>query len=470
MEGRPAECGGRTEVEVWRAYGERYRAAFQTLTSAGERGARERAAEAGRRGLAYLVRARAFGELTGLTSALVTGTRDPSLLRAVIADLEAVADQVPAGEDRWTLRANLADALHRSGRSDPALALYEQAAAEAEAAEGWVDVGWICQSLANAFGDIGRLDLARTTYERSADAKRRAGSPGVHVVASELEALRIDVMQGRAQRALPEIERRLAEVRGWWLRQRGGEAVREAPDAVLLGRVLVGALDIAREANSALNRWPESLHLLEEIEATERSLGEGMHELTRTRFNQYGPLLRLGRFDEAQRLLEGCLQVFREVDDLTNQAMALSALADLWDKRGDRGQAAALQRQALTVLNRLPGLADRAMSHGNLSNYLDRVGDWDGTAQHSLAAVVYDLITNHRQGLALRLRNLAIDMRRAAAGGGRYELPRLAELLERPDFAALRQVLAERGVDLGELQASIDAHVEQVRSQVEAGG
>lgn len=61
-------------------------------------------------------------------------------------------------------------------------------------------------------------------------------------------------------------------------------------------------------------------------------------------------------------------------------------------------------------------------------------------------------------------------MRGAAACSGRYELPRPAELLERPDFAALRQVLAERGVDVGELQAAIDALVEQVRSQLEAGG
>jgi len=470
MEAHPAECGGRTEVEVWRAYGERYRAAFDVLTSAGEPGARDRAAEAGRRALAYVVRARAFGELTGFASGLVTGTRDPSLLRAVIADLEAVADQVPAGENRWALRVNLADALEQSGRSDAALTFYEQAAAEAAAAEEWVDVGWICQNWANALRNVGQLDLARTTYERSADAKRRAGSPRVKVVGSELEALRIDVLQGGAQRALPEIERRLAEVRGWWHRQRAGEPVPEAPDAVDLGRVLVGAPDVAYHANLALERWPECLHLLEEIEATQRSQGEGQHGLAFTRFNQYYPLLRLGRFDEAQGLLEDCLQVFREVDDLTRQARALSALADLWGKRGDRRQAVALQRQGLALFNRLSDLADRAMSHGNLSNYLGHLGVWDGKAQHSLAAVVYDLITNHRQGLALRLRNLAIDMRRAAAGGGRYELPRLAELLERPDFAALRQVLAERGVDLGELQAGIDKLVEQVRSQVEAGG
>jgi tetratricopeptide (TPR) repeat protein len=465
IEAHPAERGAREEPEVWRAYGERYQAAFEALTSAGTPGARERAAEAGRRGLAYIIRARAFGELTGFASALVTGTRDPSLLRAVIAELEAVADQVPPGRDRWSLRANLADAFRMAGRPDAALALYEQAAVEAEVAEHWADVGWICGNWANALQNVGRLDAARTTYERSADALSRAGSPRVHVVGSELEALRIDVMQGDAERALPEIERRLDEVRGWWRRRREGETVPEAPDAVLLGRVLVSGLDIARQANLALKRWQPCLDLLEEIEATDRSLGEGEHELARTRFNRYGPLLRLGRFDEAQHLLQGCLQVFRQVDDLTNQSKALSALADLWDERGDRGQAVALERQALAVRNRLPDLADRSISHGNLSNYLDRLGERPEAARHMLAAIVYLVVIRHQEHLNIVLSNLGIHMSRAAASGSRYDLPPLAELLERPDLEALRQVLTDGGVNIEALQAQLDALVEEVRQE-----
>jgi tetratricopeptide (TPR) repeat protein len=257
-------------------------------------------------------------------------------------------------------------------------------------------------------------------------------------------------------------------VRGWWRRRREGETVPEAPDAVLLGRVLVSGLDIARQANLALKRWQPCLDLLEEIEATDRSLGEGEHELARTRFNRYGPLLRLGRFDEAQHLLQDCLQVFRQVDDPTMQSKALSALADLWDERGDRGQAVALQRQALAIRNRLPDLADRSISHGNLSNYLDRLGERPEAARHMLAAIVYDLVIDQCQLLRIYRNNLGILMRRAAAKEKRYELPRLADLLERPEFAALRQVLTNGGVDLEQLQEAIDTLVEQVRKQAEA--
>ena len=61
---------------------------------------------------------------------------------------------------------------------------------------------------------------------------------------SEVEALRIDVMQGEAETALPEVESRLDRVRDWWQRSQAGESVAEAPDRTYLGRALVGGLDI----------------------------------------------------------------------------------------------------------------------------------------------------------------------------------------------------------------------------------
>ncbi len=230
-------------------------------------------------------------------------------------------------------------------------------------------------------------------------------------------------MQGGAETALPEIESRLQEVRAWWQRHRAGEPVPEAPDPALLARALISGLDIARAANLALERWEACLGVLTESEETMRALGEGEHTLARTRFNRYGPLLRLGRLEEAQRVLESCLVVFRGAGDLPNESKALSALADLWDERGDPEQAAGLERQALAVRNRLSDLEYRSISHGNLANYLDRLGAAEEAARHRLAAIVYDLVTGLGSASATDLRNLAIDMRRAAASGECYELP-----------------------------------------------
>lgn len=466
----PDEKGGRAEEQVWVAYGERYAALFEALMMAGGEGSRERAVEAGRRGISYLVRARAFDRLGYFASGVVTSTRDPRLLHRVIAELEGVAEQVPAGKARWSLQTDLADALDSAGRSDAALPFYEQAMAEAEEAGHWSHVGVICQNWAVALTNVGRLDAAKATYLRSAEAKARAGSPRVDVLGSELEALRIDVKQGGAETALPEVESRLQEVRAWWWRHRAGEPVPEAPDPVVLARLLIASLDIAEDVSRASERWEACLDLLTEIEGIEQASGEGEHELARTRFNRYGPLLRLGRLEESRRVLEGCLAVFRRAGDLAMESKALSALADLWDERGDFEQAAGLERQALAVRNRLSDLADRSISHGNLANYLDRLSAAEEASRHLLAGIVYDLITNRQQGLQIKLRNLVGSMHHAAASEKRYELPRLAELLARPEFEPLLRTLTEWNVGLDELQAGIDELVEKVRRWVAEEG
>lgn len=467
MEICAGEKGGWTEEQTWIAYGARYAAVFEALWMAGGEGSRERAVEAGRRGISYLLRARAFDRLGSFASEVVTSTRDPRLLHRVIAELEGAVEQVPAGEARWSLRTYLADALRQGGRPEAALPFYEQAVAEAEEAEHWSHVGSICQNWANALRTVGRLDDAKATYLRSAEAEVIAGSPRVDALASEIEALRIDVMQGGAEQALPEIESRLQEVRAWWRRHRAGEPVPEAPDPAFLARVLTGGLDVAHQANQALERWEACLGALTEIEETQRALGEGEHELARNRFNRYASLLRLGRLEEAQPLLESCLAVFRGAGDLQREARTLSGLADLWDRRGDPEQAAGLERQALAARNRLSDPVDRSISHGNLANYLRHLGAAEEAARHRLAAIVYDLVMGHGQFLATDLRNLAINMRRAAATGERYEVPRLDELLARSEFEPLRRTLTEWNVGFDGLQAAIDEIVEGVRSQIE---
>jgi tetratricopeptide (TPR) repeat protein len=467
MQRHHEERWNREAEAVWQAYGERYQALFDEISKSGEAGAQEAAAEAGRRGLSYLARARAFDALGPFASKLVTGTRNPALLSGVIAELEAVVDHVPPGAAHWSVQSSLADAFDSVGQPDRALPFYARAALEAEAASAWGDVGTICQNWANALGNVGQLDRAREVYRQSADAQRQAGSPQMSIVGSELGALHIDVMQDRAGEALPQIEERLEAVRGWWRRHRAGEEVPEAPEPVFLGRVMVGALDIARQANRVLERWQSCLDLLAETEETKRAQGASQHELARTRFNRSDPLRRLGQLAEAKQVVEVCLEVFREVDSLPEQASALGALAVIWDALGDLNQAVALERRVLAVSQRLPDPLDRARSHHNLAYYLDRVGEHDEARWHLFAALVYRLVTNNTESLRGTLHYLSILIRWAAASGARYELPRLADILSRPEFQALGNFLIQFGVNSDDLQANIDAGIQELERSVQ---
>src|SRR5262249_25972393 len=51
MKTHPAERGGRTEVEVWKAFGEWYDRLFQTILASRELASRDAAVEMGRRGI-----------------------------------------------------------------------------------------------------------------------------------------------------------------------------------------------------------------------------------------------------------------------------------------------------------------------------------------------------------------------------------------------------------------------------------
>jgi hypothetical protein len=148
----------------------------------------------------------------------------------------------------------IADAVRNGGRSDASLPYYERAATLARAAaeagggdapQAWLDLGAIAQNWGNALRDTGKLGAAGERFLESAQAEEKAGSPAVSVIGGELEALRIDIMQGHADRVLPQVKELLGNVEGWWQRHRAGERVPEAPDPERLARTLISALDIA---------------------------------------------------------------------------------------------------------------------------------------------------------------------------------------------------------------------------------
>jgi tetratricopeptide (TPR) repeat protein len=286
----------------------------------------------------------------------------------------------------------------------------------------------------------------------------------VNVLGSELEALRIDVLRGRAAAALPEIDSRLGRLRAWWEATRRGESVPEAPDAEVLGRALISALDIANDAHMALEQWQPALDRRDEKTAVKRARGASEHDLAIDRFNRYFPLLRLGRLAEAQQELEHCLEGFERAGDEAGRARVLGALADLSDKKGDRHQAAALARRGLAVCNTLPDPGDRAISHRNLGNYLERAGEVPEATAHELAALLYDLATGHGQGLQTAAHNHAVRLRRARRSGRDHTLPRVADLLARPGFAPLRDWLAAEEIGLEQLQNEVDAFVARCRT------
>ncbi len=184
--------------------------------------------------------------------------------------------------------------------------------------------------------------------------------------------------------------------------------------------------------------------------------------------NRASVLMELpSRFGEAQAELEDCLQVFQH--DPVRSARTRSSLANLFDKQGDVAQAIIQQRRVLALREALPTPSDRANSHNNLANYLDRNGTPTALTEaprHMLAALVYHLVTERWQELQqLSLNNYAIDFRRAHEAGTPLVVPRIADLLDDSAFRPLADWLASRQINVTELQAAVDDLLEQVRAE-----
>ncbi len=453
------EKGGRGKRDIHLAYMNHYEMEFMKLRSSECENSVESAAEAAARALSCMVGKRIYSELGPLAYRMAKGLQNPAMLKRLLEELQIAADKIPDGKERWRARGRMAEALKAAEHSEQAIALFEQAAAEARAAGHWDDVGRLLGDLANGHRQAEDLDSARRTHLAGAEAYRAAGSPEIQVVANELEALRIEVYQGRAERVLPEIDDRLEKLKNWWDLYQAGAKSADAPDPALLARALVSGLDIAEDACRGLKRWQACLDLLDEIEAVEAQAGGGRLERHATRFNRYGPLVKLGRLDEAQETVEQCLGVYREGNDLSGAGQALSALAEISAEKGELPRAIEAESEALAIWNKFSDIEERSVSHGNLSRYYFRQGRPDLSARHLAATLIYRSMGEQESLFAVSLGLAKQNILESEKAGGAYELPPVSDLVRRPEFEALSSFLKANHIDLAELQGIIDSHI-----------
>lgn len=470
MEQHPPDRAELTENAIRLAYAERLQALFKALQHQNMAAA----IQAGSRAVVYCVQAGAWDRLGGFASRLVTSTHDPHLLAALVPHLQTAAEAAPDGEPRWSCLGFLADALRLGGRPDASLPFFERAATQARVVAGaegdgsrkaWSDIAWISANWASAFLMNGNPDAARQCQLNSAEASKKAGHPAIDVIGCELEALRIDIMQGQVSTALPEVETRLAKVETWWQQHRSDRPVPEAPDAELLARTLISALDIAKDAHLAQEDWTAALRRIDAVLEVERALLRPEEDLGVTRMNRANVLSKIpGRIGEVRSELETCLTLFENNPELTSKV--LSSLANLFYEQNDYVQAITLERRALVLCEQLPHPTDRAFSHGNLAKYLEPRGtpfDLAEARRHELATLIYFAVSGMRQHLRTWLRNHVVRIRNAHVAGIALTVPRVDALLADPAFAPLEQWLRQRGVPLDQLQVAVDQLLAQAR-------
>jgi hypothetical protein len=216
--------------------------------------------------------------------------------------------------------------------------------------------------------DSGRLAEALHLAGQMADYTRRAGLGPWTQLTAEARRLQVLNAMGQAGQVLAEVGRLRARM----------EALPATPaadgptEASTPWNVREMLLDTGREAARLVGRWQEALELNAAILASMRGRRAPAADIARSRFNDYFPLLSLGRTGDALALLLEVRQVFQDAHDTEMLGKTLSALADAEDQRGHGDAAIRLERDALRYKYLAGDVPSVAISYHNLGNYLRR--------------------------------------------------------------------------------------------------
>jgi tetratricopeptide (TPR) repeat protein len=129
-------------------------------------------------------------------------------------------------------------------------------------------------------------------------------------------------------------------------------------------------LDTGRYAAMLAGRHADALPFIAEVVASQQSRHAPADVIARTRYNNYYPLLHLGRTEEALAVLQDCRQVFQDARDTLMLGKTLSALADIEEARGHGDAAIRLERDGLRYSYLAKDLEGIAIGYHNLGNHL----------------------------------------------------------------------------------------------------
>ena len=338
---------------------------------------------AGRSAAPYLIRLEEWDTAATLLEHVVVRDQSHAVLAAVIPMLQHIADATQAVDHAGVL----ANALRNTGRVEDAEALLRDLIPRAVAQQQYRGASVRAGDLINILRATGRSEQALDLIDQKKEYTRRAGLGPWSQLADEAQRLQVLVQIGRNQEVLDAVTALRQHMASLSLSSSQEESFRP-------WNVREGILDTGRSAAMRLEAWETALELNNEILEIGIERGAPSLNLARTRFNDYGPLIRLGRLPEAHQLLLKCRRDFEQHGSPEELQAVFSALAELENTFDNHTQAANHERAALRYTYLVGDPKDCAISHFNLSTYLFRIGTYSDTSiAHRFTAAIIRLQT-----------------------------------------------------------------------------
>ena len=314
------------------------------------------ALEAGLAAVPYLIRQRQWDIAAAILERVFL--QDPSVANATAA-LPAMRQVARHDPSHAGVLARVLEVIDRASASAPARAQLDAAVAAGD----YRTACSVASFLADLSREGGRLAEALAYAGQSADYARQAGLGPWTQLAAEGRRLQVLDEMGHAGQVLAEVGRLRERIRDW-------PTTRSDDEATPSWTVREALLNTGLSAAVTLGRWDDALALNAEVTASMTDRRAPVASIARTRFNDYGPLLGLGRTDEALALLVDCRQAFEDARDVQALGAVLSALADAEDDRGHGEAAIRLERDALRYKYLAADATAIATSYHNLGGYL----------------------------------------------------------------------------------------------------
>jgi tetratricopeptide (TPR) repeat protein len=382
----------------------------------------------------YLLRLHEWRAAGAVLEAALARDRSPATTQAALPSLRAIADATHDARDLGVLARTL-------GRVDPyeAEALMRDALTQSVSDGDFGLASAAAGDLVNLLRDAGRLREALHLAGQMAEYGHQAGHGPWSEIANQGMQLQILGMMGQHQHVLDEVQRLQGHMDTL-------PTTKADNDPVNLWNIRESILDIGRSSALALREWQQALDLNAANIASKGVRGAGAYEIALRRRNDAFPLIRLGRFAEAERILIECQQAFEEHSDLDQLGRVFSARADLEAARGNLSSALAFQRTTIRFAYTRSDPRVVAIAHGNLASYLRKVGS-DSASQraHLLAAALLYQLSGMTHNFDDAATALAVDVRRDA---GHRDLPGSVD-------EVIRVAEQTEGVHLGQLLTTL---------------
>jgi hypothetical protein len=358
---------------------------------------------AGRGAAPYLMRQQRWQEASTLLEQVLIRDDSSATVAAVLPLVRRLAE-VTRGTERELIDAGmLARALLQAGCWPEAEVMLRTILDRAVERGAFRLASSIVGNLIDLLRDTGRAGQALDMADHKEDYTRRVGLGPWTQLGDEVRRLQLLARLGRHDEVLSRVEELRPQMAT--LPESGDQEEEVNPWNV---REVI--LDTGRSAALRSERWEQGLALIDEITDITKARGAPALELARTRFNAYGPLLRLKRFSEARALLADCRETFATEGGLTERGAIFAAMAELEGKLDHLDRAIAHGQTALRYRYLSGDPRGCAISHFNLANDLARGGGPRKSAlANRLACAVIEMQTGDG-GLPATIRALAHDL------------------------------------------------------------